>query len=105
MVVSLLMHAEIVKGFRVVFELFLFLGLLDGHVFAFPVERDWELRIKVVVLGDHQQGSPSILSWVYHCIFWLLLNISLFFLVHPDPFSLMKYFVMIISKDNRKIYL
>lgn len=53
MVLSLLLHAEVVKGFGVVLELLLFLGLLDSHVFALPVEHDWELGIEVIVLGDH----------------------------------------------------
>ena len=53
MVLPLLLHAEVIEGLGVVLELLLFLGLLDGHVFAFSVEHDRELGIKVIVFGDH----------------------------------------------------
>lgn len=100
MVLSLLLHAEVVKGLRVILELFLFLGLLDSHVFAFSVEHDWELGIKVVVFRDHQQRNPAIFTRVNHCFIWLLFDFSLFLLVHTVYF--VKYVVMIISKVEQK---
>lgn len=88
MVLALFLHAEVVEGLGVVLELLLFLGLLDGHIFAFSVEHDWELGIEVIVFGDHQQRNPPVLARVDHCFLWLLIDFSLLLLVHPTLSSL-----------------